>query len=141
VGDSIQIGEGILTTSGPSHRRETGLLFPVLVLPLQGQRYGPRRYSRGFYCIRSSRLFVAATLLSLSVSPPLPVDLENRTEVRRFYFLGLINCERSCEVRRNCSKGGFMPCLLSSGFDSLYCLGTAPAHVARSNALGSLNTR
>jgi hypothetical protein len=34
-----------------------------------------------------------------------------------------------------------MPCLLSSGFDSLYCLGTAPAHVARSNALGSLNTR
>ena len=35
----------------------------------------------------------------------------------------------------------FMPCLLSSGFDSLYCLGTAPAHVARSNALGSLNTR
>jgi hypothetical protein len=35
----------------------------------------------------------------------------------------------------------FMPCLLSSGFDSLYCLGTALAHVARSNALGSLNTR
>jgi hypothetical protein len=39
------------------------------------------------------------------------------------------------------SEPWFMPCLLSSGFDSLYCLGTAPAHIARSNALGSLNTR
>jgi hypothetical protein len=35
----------------------------------------------------------------------------------------------------------FMPCLLSGGLIFLYCLGTAPAHVARSNALGSLNAR
>jgi hypothetical protein len=36
---------------------------------------------------------------------------------------------------------GFMPCLLSGGLIFLYCLGTAPAHVAHSNALGSLSAR
>jgi hypothetical protein len=35
----------------------------------------------------------------------------------------------------------FMPCLLSGGLIFLYCLGTAPAHVAHSNALGSLSAR
>jgi hypothetical protein len=44
-------------------------------------------------------------------------------------------------VAKGADFDAFMPCLLSGGLIFLYCLGTAPAHVAYSNALGSLSAR